>query len=69
MEGRGGTRRDRKIIIVIIIITLQDESYLGPAVDTWALGVLLYFILTTDMPFKVTDLHTYIDIWTTLMFI
>lgn len=30
----------------------KDESYLGPAVDTWALGVLLFFILTADMPFK-----------------
>ncbi|XP_063591741.1 serine/threonine-protein kinase NIM1-like isoform X2 [Penaeus indicus] len=30
----------------------KDESYLGPAVDIWALGVLLFFILTSDMPFK-----------------
>ncbi|CAL4071785.1 unnamed protein product, partial [Meganyctiphanes norvegica] len=29
-----------------------DESYIGPAVDVWALGVMLFFILTADMPFK-----------------
>ncbi|XP_028829131.1 serine/threonine-protein kinase NIM1 isoform X2 [Denticeps clupeoides] len=30
----------------------RDESYLGPAVDTWAMGVLLFFMVTGTMPFR-----------------
>jgi serine/threonine protein kinase len=30
----------------------SDESYLGPLVDVWALGVLLYFMVSGAMPFK-----------------
>lgn len=30
----------------------RDESYRGPPVDTWALGVLLAFIVTGHMPFQ-----------------
>ncbi|XP_049807396.1 serine/threonine-protein kinase NIM1 isoform X3 [Schistocerca nitens] len=30
----------------------RDESYLGAPVDTWALGVLLFFMVTGQMPFK-----------------
>uniref|UniRef100_A0A665WQS8 non-specific serine/threonine protein kinase n=1 Tax=Echeneis naucrates TaxID=173247 RepID=A0A665WQS8_ECHNA len=30
----------------------RDESYLGPPVDVWAMGVLLFFMVTGTMPFR-----------------
>ncbi|XP_029940586.1 serine/threonine-protein kinase NIM1 [Salarias fasciatus] len=30
----------------------RDECYLGPQVDVWAMGVLLFFMVTGTMPFR-----------------
>ncbi|KAM4528374.1 serine/threonine-protein kinase NIM1 [Odontesthes bonariensis] len=30
----------------------RDESYMGPQVDIWAMGVLLFFMVTGSMPFR-----------------
>ncbi|UXI17795.1 G protein pathway suppressor 1 [Sarcoptes scabiei] len=34
----------------------RDENYRGPQVDYWALGVLLYFIVTGTMPFRAQNI-------------
>lgn len=30
----------------------RDECYVGPPVDVWAMGVLLFFMVTGTMPFR-----------------
>ncbi|XP_017296502.1 serine/threonine-protein kinase NIM1 isoform X2 [Kryptolebias marmoratus] len=34
----------------------RDEVYLGPPVDVWAMGVLLFFMVTGTMPFRADTL-------------
>ncbi|TDH01814.1 hypothetical protein EPR50_G00166610 [Perca flavescens] len=34
----------------------RDECYLGPPVDVWAMGVLLFFMVTGTMPFRAETL-------------
>lgn len=34
----------------------RDEHYVGVGVDVWALGVLLYFIVTGTMPFRAENM-------------
>lgn len=36
----------------------SDECYVGPPVDLWACGVLLYFMVTGQMPFKAATVTT-----------
>ena len=35
----------------------RDEHYLGTCVDIWAMGVMLYFMATGNMPFRGDSVH------------
>ena len=35
-----------------LIEILANEKYIGPKADIWSLGVIIFTILTGEMPFK-----------------
>ena len=35
----------------------QSESYIGSCVDIWAMGVMLYFMMSGNMPFRGESVH------------
>ena len=36
----------------------QDDHYVGPTVDVWALGILLFFMVTAHMPFHASTVNS-----------
>lgn len=42
----------KKSVFSLYLTVFSDDHYVGGPVDVWALGVLLYFMVIGNMPFR-----------------